>query len=143
MSWGPASPRGGVVDAMGTIRSFRVTCELAKKTLGGASKFSDVLETVLDAERRLARSSRGDVEARARADRAARSAVASLREASERATKKLDNWLAASRTKRLMGYDGNVKTALGDLAARASDAAEALREPPTSASSSDDADARR
>ena len=141
MSWGPASPRGGVVDAMGTIRSFRVTCELTKKTLGGASKFSDVLETVLDAERRLARSSRGDVEARARADRAARSAVASLREASERATKKLENWLAASRTKRLMGYDGNVKTALGDLAARASDAAEALREPPTSASSSDDSDA--
>ena len=85
MSWGPAA-RGGVIDAMGRYGSFRVTCELAKKTLGGASKFSDVLETVLDAARatprRLARASR----ARARADRAARSAVASLREASERAT---------------------------------------------------------
>ena len=131
MSWGKPPDAPGM-DAERTVRLFRVACAAALRHLDGVAKFDDALVALETAERRLAEFSVADVRALASGAtpdaRRVAAALVSLRDATDRASKKLDNWLAASKTKRMMGYDGNVRAALNELAVRAVDVADAARE---------------
>ena len=131
MSWGKPPDAAGM-DAERTVRLFRVACATALRHLDGVAKFGDALVALETAERRLAEFSVAEVRALASGAspdaRRVAAALVSLRDATDRASKKLDNWLAASKTKRMMGYDGNVRAALNELAVRAVDVADAARE---------------
>ena len=131
MSWGKPPDAAGM-DAERTVRLFRVACATALRHLDGVAKFGDALVALETAERRLAEFSVAEVRALALGAspdaRRVAAALVSLRDATDRASKKLDNWLAASKTKRMMGYDGNVRAALNELAVRAVDVADAARE---------------
>ena len=131
MSWGKPPDAAGM-DAERTVRLFRVACATALRHLDGVAKFGDALVALETAKRRLAEFSVAEVRALASGAspdaRRVAAALVSLRDATDRASKKLDNWLNSSKTKRMMGYDGNVRAALNELAVRAVDVADAARE---------------
>tara|TARA_B110000977_G_scaffold103030_3_gene134579 strand:- start:208 stop:2124 length:1917 start_codon:yes stop_codon:yes gene_type:complete len=90
------------------LRMFRAVCARTRDTgVARNSQFSESVERLFEVERLL-----NELES---VGRFAPSSLKVLQVASELALPKLDSWRAASVTKRMQGYDNNVKTALAEL----------------------------